>query len=155
MLYDLTRRGAISATPRPSVVAIGLGGVPTRHRDHLDGRVTGYGQSKVAVRGDERYLEHLGERDVDDVVRREVVTELPRTRHEVESWIPGYGQHREVVERFADAVGVHVSPTFETPEGVDDLDIDEIRCDRGIGVVEYMFLHDVGTRKTEQEMRYR
>jgi hypothetical protein len=44
---------------------------------------------------------------------------------------------------------------LEAPEGVEDLDVDEIGRCRGAALVEHVFLYDIGTRKAEQEVRYR
>src|SRR2546427_13202315 len=79
-----------------------------------------------AIAGHERGVERLGKREVHRVVRRKVLTELPRAPNEVEMPMSGDPKQREVFNRLGRAIGRHLTGLDESPHRAVHLDVEKM-----------------------------
>jgi len=82
---------------------------------------------QMLIRGDERRVERFGERDVERVIGGEIVTKLPRALEERDRGIPGDGEDGKILDRSGGPVRVQLAASFEPPERVQDLRVQQIR----------------------------
>jgi hypothetical protein len=93
----------------------------------LDTRLMAGRSSKEPVAGDQRHSERFGKRNIDRVVSREIVSQVPDARQHETVRVPVQRESRENRKSRAAAFAVNLATDRVAPDGVRDLDIDQMR----------------------------
>src|SRR5438093_12071022 len=105
-----------------------------------------------AIAGHERGVERLGKREVHRVVRRKVLTQLPRPPGEIEMPMSGDPKQREVFNRLGRAIGRHLTGLDESPHRAENLDVEKMWRVEVPGLPDDARLDEYSTFGPEQQL---
>src|ERR1700730_7019331 len=102
------------------------------------------------VAGDQRHSERLGKRNVDRIISREVVSQVPDARQQETVRMPGQRKSRKNRKSRAAAFAVNLAADRIAPDGVRDLYIDQMRGMQRLAIPEQPAF-DVACRRGLEE----
>ena len=113
--------------------------------------VSGCG-AEGTIAGHHRRVHRFGEGDIYRVVGAEVVSQLPRTGQQIDVGVTVEVEVGDIGNRFVSTAGGDLTGPHETPERLNDLDVDEVRCMELVLVAKETGLDSTAQRSLQQKL---
>ena len=120
--------------------------------DQFDPCAVDNGGCQGRIAGHKRSLEGFGEGEIDRVVRRDVVAELPNPRQEKAVRVAHERKVREVFERLKTSDGIELARSRVAPEHLGHLQVQEMRCVQRLARGEHPLCDPRPSRRAEQHL---
>jgi hypothetical protein len=105
------------------------------------------------VARDQRRVESLCQSDVSGVVSGDVVSELPRTTEQIDMGMTVEMKVNQISDCAVRPSGGDVACPHETPESLEDFDVDQVRRMKFVVVAKEAFLDSFANWRLQQELQ--
>jgi len=108
------------------------------------------GCGQAAVARQQSGIERFGKRDIDRVVGRQIVPQIPNARQEKIMRIPQQRKVREIRKSNAATLAIDIAIRGIAPDHLRDFDIEQMRRVKRLASGEQPILHRLRRRRAEQ-----